>query len=167
MVEKRIPMLNNRKIFLALILFLTACTSPARNAEGENWVAFSADKAQADQMLNWLFPADATPEYWSPTKADVHTLESGLPAYLQENKSAFYMTETLIWEQLDEYNSQYVGIVLEGRKVIYANYLCQNGADTEWKKQFIFVADGGACYFKFKFDTSTGEFFDLLVNGEA
>lgn len=164
-------MLNNRKVLLVLILFLTACTSqpasPAPNAEGENWVAFSADKARADQMLDWLFPADADAEYWSPTKADVRTLESGLPAYLQENKSVFYMTDAPIWEQLGEYNRQYVGIVLEGRKVIYASYLCRNETDSEWKKQFIFVADGGACYFRFKFDTSTGEFFDLLVNGEA
>jgi hypothetical protein len=159
-------MLNSRKIFLTLILFLTACTpQPARNTEGKNWVAFSADKAQADQMLAWLFPGDA--EYWSPTKADIHTLEGRLPAYLQENKSAFYMTDAAIWEQLDGYNRQYVGIVLDGKKVIYASYLCQNGADTEWKEQFIFVADGGACYFQFKFDTSTGEFFDLQVNGEA
>jgi hypothetical protein len=163
-------MFNNRKLFLVLILFLTASTSqsqPATNAEGENWVAFSADKAQADQMLDWLFPADAVPEYWSPTEADIHTLESGLPAYLQENKSAFYMTDAPIWEQLGEYNRQYVGIILEGRKVIYASYLCQNGTDTKWKEQFIFVADGGVCYFKFKFDTSTREFFDLLVNSEA
>jgi hypothetical protein len=159
-------MFLDRKVFLVLILFLIACTSqPAPNAEGENWVAFSADKAQADQMLDWLFPADA--EYWSPTKADIRAIESGLPAYLQENKSAFYMTETLVWEKLDEYNRQYVGIVLEGRKIIYASYLCRIGEDTNWKEQFIFVADGGACYFQFKFNTSTGEFFDLLVNGEA
>ena len=159
-------MLNTRKAFLVLILFLTACTSqPVPNAEGENWVAFSADKARADQMLDWLFPAEA--EYWSPTEADIRALESGLPAYLQENKSAFYMTETLIWERLDGYNRQYVGIVLEGRKVTYASYLCKNGADTQWKEQLIFVADGGACYFQFKFDTFTGEFFGLLVNGES
>ena len=100
-------MRNNRKIFLVLILFLTACTSqpatPAPNAEGENWVAFSADKARTDEMLKWLFSADS--EYWSPTEADVLALQSGLPAYLQENKSAFYMTEILVWEQLDVYNS--------------------------------------------------------------
>ena len=165
-MERRISMFNDRKIFLVLILFLTACTSqPAPNAEGKNWVAFSADKAQADQMLDWLFPADA--EYWSPAKADVHKIESGLPAYLQENKSAFYMTDAPVWDQLDEYNSQYVGVVLEGRKIIYASYLCRIGEDTNWKENFIFVADGGACYFKFKYDTSTGEFFDLVVNGEA
>ena len=159
-------MFNNRKIFLVLILFLTACASqPTPNTEGENWVAFSADKARADQMLNWLFPGEA--EYWSPTKADVRALESGLSAYLQENKSAFYMTEILIWERLSEYNSQYVGVVLDGKKVIYASYLCKDGVDAEWKEKFIFVADGGACYFQFKFDTSTGGFFDLLVNGEA
>jgi hypothetical protein len=159
-------MFKARKAFLVLILFLTACTSqPAPNAEGENWVAFSSDKAQADQMLDWFFPADA--KYWSPIEADVHKMESGLPAYLQENKSAFYMTDAPVWERLGNYNRQYVGIILEGRKVIYASYLCQNGADTEWQEQFIFVADGGACYFHFKFDTSTGEFYDLLVNGEA
>jgi hypothetical protein len=159
-------MLNNRKIFLVLILFLAACTSqPAPNAKGENWVAFSADKARADEMLDWLFPADA--EYWSPTKADVRTLQSGLPAYLQENKSAFYMTDASVWDQLNEYNRQYVGIVLEGRKVIFASYLCKDGANTGWREDFVFVADGGACYFQFKFDTSTGEFYDLLVNGEA
>jgi hypothetical protein len=77
------------------------------------------------------------------------------------------MTDAPVWERLGNYNRQYVGIILEGRKVIYASYLCQNGADTEWQEQFIFVADGGACYFHFKFDTSTGEFYDLLVNGEA
>jgi hypothetical protein len=165
-MERSIPMFNTRKIFLVLILFLVACTSqPAPNAEGGNWVAFSADKAHAAQMLDWLFPRDA--EYWSPTKADVRALESELPAYLQENKSAFYMTDAPVWEQLDKYNRQYVGIVLEGRKVIYASYLCRIGEDTNWKENFIFVADGGACYFKFKFETSTGEFFDLLVNGEA
>lgn len=156
---------KNKKIFLVLILFITACTSPARNTEGEHWIAFSAEKAQTDQMLDWLFPGKA--EYWSPTEADVRTLEDGLPVYLRENKSAFYMTEDLIWERLDEYNRQYIGVVLEGKNVIYASYLCQDGATTEWKEQFIFVADGGACYFKFKFDTSTGEFYDLLVNGEA
>ena len=164
--ERRIPMPKNNKIFLVLIiLFITACASPARNTESENWIAFSAEKAQADHMLDWLFPGEA--EYWSPTEADVRTLEDGLPAYLQENKSAFYMTDAPVWEQLDEYNSQYVGIVLEGRKVILASYLCKGGENTQWKEQFIFVTDGGACYFKFKFDTSTGEFFDLLVNGEA
>jgi hypothetical protein len=115
-------------------------------------------------MLNWLFPANA--KYWSPTKADIHTGER-IACLFAENKSAFYMTDAPIWEQLDEYNRQYVGVVLEGRKVIYASYLCKNGEDTKWKEQFIYVADGGACYFKFKFDMSKGEFFDLIVNGEA
>lgn len=154
---------------LVLSLILSACTpqvaTPAPDVVSDHWVAFSADHARENEMLKWLFSGDA--EYWSPAEADITTLESGLPAYLQENKSAFYMTETLVWEQLNEYNRQYVGIVVDGRKIIYASYLCQNGSDTEWKKQFVFVADGGACYFQFKFDTSTGKFFDLQVNGEA
>lgn len=159
-------MSKNKAIYLFLVLCFTACTSPpAPGVEGENWVAFSAEKAQSDRMLEWLFAADA--EYWSPTEADIRTLELGLPAYLQENESAFYMTETLVWERLNEYNRQYVGIVLDGRRVIYANYLCKRGDDEGWKEQFAFVEDGGVCYFQFKFDASTGEFFGLQVNGES
>lgn len=160
-------MLKQRSFLLSglLMVLVFACASPARNAQSENWVAFSPENAQADEMLGWLFPGNA--EYWSPTEADVRTVEDGLPAYLQENESAFYMTETLIWERLDEYNRQYIGIVLDGRKVIYASFLCQGGANTEWKESFVLVADGGACYFQFKYVPSTGEYYDLSVNGEA
>lgn len=152
--------------FVLMLLFLTACTSQSvSSAKGKDWIAFSADKAQADQMLDWLFPAEA--EYWSPTEADIRAVEEDLPAYLQENQSAFLMTESPVWEQLEEYNRQYVGVILEGRKVIYANYLCRNGAEVKWQEQFVFVLDGGACYFQFKYDTSAGQFFDLQVNGDA
>lgn len=157
-------MLINRKALLVLFLFLTACTSPAPNVEGENWIIFSAGNAQADQMLDWFFTGDV--EYWSPSEADIHAVEDGLPAYLQENLSAFQNTSVPIWEQLDEYKRQYIGVVFEGNKVVYANYFCdETGLD--WKKEFVMVLDGGACYFQFKFDPNTGEFFGLQVNGEA
>lgn len=160
-------MLNQRMFLLSgfLVILVSACATATQNIEGENWVAFSAETAQKDQMLDWLFPSDA--EYWSPTAADIRALESALPAYLQENRSAFYMTETLIWKRLDEYNRQYIGVVLGGKKIIYASFLCQGGANTEWKEHFILVADGGACYFQFKYEPSTGGYYDLSVNGEA
>lgn len=157
-------MLKTRKAFLVLFLFLTACTPPAPNVEGENWVAFSAEDAQADQMLDWLFTDDV--EYWSPTEADIQSVEDGLPDYLRENQSSFYITGSPVWERLNEYNRQYVGLVLEGKKVIYANYFC-NATGLDWKKEFVMVLDGGACYFQFKFNTDSGEYFGLQVNGEA
>ena len=157
---------KNRNVFLVLFLFLAACTlQPASNLEGDDWVVFSAETAKKYQTLSWLFSGE--PEYWSPTIADVRTLEKGLPAYLQDNQSAFYMTQTLVWERLNEYNRQYVGVVLDGKKVIYGNYLCKDAEITGWKEQLIYVADGGACFFQFKFEPSTGRFFDLMVNGNA
>lgn len=156
-------MLNNRKIFLVLFLFLAACTSPAPKVEGENWVAFSADKAKADQVLDWLFPGDV--EYWSPTATDIQTVEDGIAIYLQENADAFYPPQASVWDSLDEYNRQYVGVLLDDRKVIYANFFCNTSQD--WKQEFVMVLDGGACYFQFKFDVQTDRYFDLQVNEEA
>ncbi len=162
--------MTKQKLALSFVLILAcvaAACAPAsattQNAEGEHWVAFSAENARKDEMAGWLFPGD--PEYWSPTEADIRALESGLPAFLQDNKSAFYMTETLVWERLDEYNRQYIGLVLNGQQVIYTNYFCNSSPN--WKQTMVFTADGGACYFQFKFDTSTDTYFDLQVNGEA
>lgn len=157
-------MLKTRKAFPVLFLFLIACTPSAPNVEGENWIAFSAENAQADQMLDWLFIDDI--EYWSPTETDVHAIEDDLPAYLQENESAFYVTGAPIWERLDEYKHQYIGVVLEGERVVYANYFC-DATGLDWKKEFVMVLDGGACYFQFKFNTDSDEYFGLQVNGEA
>ena len=67
---------------------------------------------------------------------------------------------------MDDYNRQYVGIILDGKKMVYANYFCDS-LETEWSKDFVFVLDGGDCYFQFKYDPDSAEFFDLQVNGSA
>ncbi len=129
---------------------------------GEHWVAFSAEHARQSGLDQWLFPDDV--EYWSPSVADIQAAEDGVIAFLQENESAFF-TDRPVWERLNEYNRQYIGVVLDDRKILYANFFCSD--DPDWKENFVLVMDGGACYFQFKFDPNTGKFFQLQVNGEA
>ena len=104
-------------------------------------------------------------EYWTPSENDVLTLHNELGSYLQKNSDRFEGQKTPIEERLDEYNRQHIGIILEGKKIIYANYFCDSVQD--WRKDFVFVMDGGDCFFQFKYDVDTAEFFDLLVNGNA
>ena len=150
--------------FLLLSLLLqTACAPSTQTVEGEKWIIFSEEQASELGIADGFGQAT---EYWSPTEADVRALENGTAAYLQENADYFYPQGIPVWERLNEYNRQYAGLILNGKKFVYANYFCTS-TGTDWKQDFVFVLDGGDCYFQFKYNADTGEFFDLQVNGEA
>jgi len=153
-------------ILSALLLQLAiACSSPAQPIQGERWVIFPAEQAREQGLGEWLVADGHPPEYWTPSEDDILALESGLENYLQDNPESFY-EGTPVWERLDEYNGQYIGIILDGKKIIYANYFCDS-IETDWRKDFVFVMDGGDCFFQFKYDVDPANFFDLQVNGVA
>jgi len=172
-ILKRRNKMFNKKYALVLFLitlmsiFTAACSpTPAQNVESEKWVIFSAEQASEQRIGEWLVAGDKAVDYWTPSEKDVILLENSLPAFLQKNSDRFYTPDAPVWERLDEYNRQYIGMILNDSKVIYANYFCNN-FNTDWRKDFVFVLDGGACYFQFNYDADTGIFFDLMVNGEA
>jgi len=151
----------------ALILQLAACSSPAQSMQGERWVIFAAQQAREQGIGDWFVQNGQTAEYWTPTEESVLALEDGLGPYLQQaNSDRFDGQKAPIWKRMDDYNRQYVGIILDGKKMVYANYFCDS-LETEWSKDFVFVLDGGDCYFQFKYDPDSAEFFDLQVNGSA
>lgn len=157
------PRLGKYLILVFLLTLITACKPQTNvNLGGEHWVVFSAEHAQQTEIGKWLFSDNV--EYWTPAEADIRAVENGVGAFLQKNESAFY-TDTPVWERLDDYNRQYIGIVADGKQIIYANYFC--AFSENWKQEFVFVADGGACYFQFQYDVERDEFMNLQVNGEA
>lgn len=152
--------------FILLLLFqlTTACSS--QNRQGENWTIFSESQARETGIADWFAQNGESTGYWTPTEKDVLVVENEVGFFLQENSDAFRLQESPVWERLDEYNRQYLGIILGEKKIIYANFFCSQ-IDFDWRKDFVFVMDGGSCFFQFKYDVDTGEFFDLQVNGEA
>lgn len=153
-------------VLLVLFLFVSACSPSAQNIESEHWVIFSAEQSQEWGVANWFHGPNQPVEYWTPSEENVLDIEEGLSSFLQENGDRFYSPGTPVWERLDEYNGQYVGVILDGKQIIYANYFCDS-AGKDWKEDFIIVMDGGDCFFQFKYNPETGEFFDLQVNGMA
>lgn len=151
-------------LVLAALLLLASCSLSAQNIQGEHWVIFSEKLAQEQGIGSW-FAGNDTLEYWTPAEEDILALESRLASFLQENPDRFSSHKMPVWERLDEYNRQYIGIVLDGKQVIYANYFCDSVGD--WQKEFVFVADGGDCFFQFQYDVDLAEYFDLQVNGNA
>lgn len=163
--------IRRRDIFLLLLLtlmlqFAMGCSSSAQSIQGERWVIFPGEQAR-EQSIGDFFLANAQVEYWTPSEDNVLTLEEGLVTYLQNYPDdRFSSQQAPIWERLGQYNRQYIGIVLDEEQVIYANYFCESLA-IDWRTEFVFVLDGGDCFFQFKYDVNSEEFFDLQVNGIA
>jgi hypothetical protein len=153
-------------IGLALALSITGCnltiTPPPQPATNPNGVIFSVEQTQANLDVVWPAPTGV----WLPSAADVAKLEAELPAFLQSAESEWLKPDPPIWERVPDYMRQYLGIVENGEEVIYANFFCSID-DMDWHNEFVFVLDGGDCFFSVKYNPQTGEFFDLSVNGEA
>jgi hypothetical protein len=152
-------------VLLALVLLISSC-SPSAKMQGEHWVIFSEKQANEWEIGSWFAQNGETIEYWTPTEENVIAIENELTVFLQENPDHFYNSETPVWERLDEYNRQYIGVMLDDRQIIYANFFCDS-VETDWRTDFVLVMDGGDCFFQFKYDVEAAQFFDLQVNGNA
>jgi len=68
---------------------------------------------------------------------------------------------------MTRYKRQYVAILnSKGEKEVWVNCFCAAG-NQNWKKNLIFVQDGGNCYFNLKINLTTGKYYEVIVNGNA
>lgn len=69
------------------------------------------------------------------------------------------------WER---YAAQIVALDFAGRRLIYANFVCDPGRhENELALELVLVKDGGSCYFQVWFDPATGDFPKVTINGEG
>lgn len=156
-----------RKYKTIFLLIFTALTLAACSSEqGSNWVILTEKQSAEMGIAEWYAEDGQTTGYWRPTREHALAIQEGLPNFLQTNAGSFRAQGTPVWERLEEYQSQYLGITLDGRRIVFANYFCTD-AGQNWRKEFILVMDGGKCFFQFMYDADTGEFFHLRVNGDA
>ena len=67
------------------------------------------------------------------------------------------------------YFLQYVGYIdSKGNRTVFVNAVCKSyGQKSDLWKDWIFVFDGGSCYYHIKVDLTIKKCFDFSVNGEA
>ncbi|WP_420400942.1 hypothetical protein [Flagellimonas sp.] len=79
-----------------------------------------------------------------------------------ENRKHFKKYKIL---NLRHYKIQYVPYVNEkGEKEIWINGFCDS-MGTDWKKEVIFVFDGGNCFFEIRLNLTTGECHSIGISG--
>jgi hypothetical protein len=68
---------------------------------------------------------------------------------------------------LTRYKRQYIATInSKNEKEVWVNCFC-NTWKTDWKKNLIFVSDGGNCYFHLKINLVSELYYELSVNGDA
>ena len=100
--------------------------------------------------------------HWTPIEAQVRALEAGLPAYLARAAPA----ASRLRQGLAGYRAQYIGIVRDGRQVVFANWFC-DALGTDWRQRPVIVDDGGDCFFQVEYDPSGGTYVHLMINGNG
>jgi hypothetical protein len=107
------------------------------------------------------------PNYWTITNVDFENLENRLEYYLRNKADLQYYFATDLPDKFREYRRQYVGEIVEGKKVIFINFFCVCYGLDYWKRDLVRVWDGGDCFFPIIYNIKTKEFSDLWINGEA
>jgi hypothetical protein len=101
--------------------------------------------------------------YWTPTKGDIDPLEARLSDFLRR---AAAPRSPDLWQKQASYKRQYTGLIRNGRRLIHANFLCDDMGG-RWKHEVVMVMDGGDCFFQLTYDVESTEFGNLQINGEA
>jgi hypothetical protein len=69
---------------------------------------------------------------------------------------------------LEKYYRQYVATFNEkGEKVVWINFFCSIEYNDDWRKEIVYVDDGGNCYFSLRINLSTRKAYQIDVNGYA
>ena len=125
-----------------------------------------------------ILPLSATREelslgaesYWVPSAGQVRAMEERLPSFLLREKPE---PDPELWGKVALYYRQYIGITINGRRLIYGNFI----HNTAWKesledgvdyhRHMMMVEDGGPDFFQVEYDVETGAFVGLGINGVA
>lgn len=91
--------------------------------------------------------------FWTPSTADLKKLEANLPL------------------SIADYYRQYIGIVRDGKRLIFVNGFSTNvahgfvGGKSDWHHHAVYVLDGGNAFFHATYDPKTRKFTAPVFNG--
>jgi len=107
-------------------------------------------------------PANVS-QFWNPSPEQIQKLELLLPKYVRYGAGR----KPGIPDDV-EYHRQYVGIVVNGKRLIYGNFypVSVSGYFDE-KSTPVIICDGGAAFWGIVFEPESNVFLDLQVNGSV
>jgi hypothetical protein len=121
----------------------------------------SISLANADES-SWSLVQGGT---WTPSDQILSKIKTHLEPYMKSQEKVFGRS----LKKWNTYRFQYQGQEEKGNKFVYINAFCNihGPKGINVRKDFVFVHDGGGCFFQLKYDPIADKFFDAFINGEA
>jgi len=153
------------RALIAGLLAATATAAPVRAEPDTDYIVMPFDQAKA--LLSQC--SRSTPllggQGWTPSPSDIARFEAALPDALAPAaaKHPFLKAVSKGWRR------QYVGMIRDGRRVIYGNFfpIGLDGEFNYWRREAVAVCDGGAAFFGAEFDADRNAITDIEFNGYA
>jgi hypothetical protein len=94
--------------------------------------------------------------------------EQGYIDFKKKNPKTSLTKDNFVIKGFQYYKRQYVPYINpNGEKAVWINCFCSSHDNSDWRKELVFVLDGGNCYFNLKINLKTRKYYDLMVNGDA
>lgn len=131
-----------------------------------------------DTTLFWVFKESKPTELTNVDLIKIETiLNKCINAYNPEQERQFLeiskkhprykLNKKNFCIDLTRYKRQYVAVLnSKGEKEVWVNCFCDPW-DSDWRKYLIIVKDGGNCFFNLKINLTTGNYYNLIVNGDS
>jgi hypothetical protein len=111
--------------------------------------------------------------FWEPSVNDAAKAEGCIRRYLvsvqdDPNLDA-YQKENVVFilNNLEEYQRQYVGILVDGEKRIGCNLFLSDHSFADWERVPVFLIDGGKYFWQIEYDLPKDECINFYIHGEA
>lgn len=146
------------------LVLVAPAPTPGRIIQTDTFEGVIFSQEEAEQMGLGPMLGSSISGYWTPDWDQVQALEDRLGPYLQHAAPQTYPGPL---RPLNEYSRQYMGLLVNGQRVIFANFFCNPLDHDNWQRDYVLVMDGGSCYFEIKYDVQTGALYDLSIHGES
>jgi hypothetical protein len=112
--------------------------------------------------------------FWKPSRSELKEVERALPTFqrMQTRNRPTIKELVELTALVPKSRRQYVGMILDGRKVIWVNAIPQKPRKeidpfVNWKREIIDVSDGGSKFWGVVYDVEKHSFVKLILNGSA
>ncbi|HQO19710.1 MAG TPA: hypothetical protein PLA03_05035 [Acidobacteriota bacterium] len=160
----------SRKIILPVLLLLIAFSlSCAKVFFNHNQAVVLEERMAYHRNIIQPCSRTAPPAFegtWTPTKEEIEIMEKHFNK-LQRLKASECCLPRFNIDPIDQYFLQYVGILVNGKKLIYINAVQNKNIKDEDKYTPQGACDGETCCWGVLYDPEKHKFFHLAINGSA
>jgi hypothetical protein len=150
-----------KRFLCAFSLTLLFCLSASAQRE-KSAVLPASEAKRATNQCSRPSP-DKFTDTWQPSEAEIKEMESRFSQIKKLRvKECCIQGEQI--ENPERYYMQYVGIVAEGKRLIYINAFAPIDANEGWKDNAVVICDGGNAW-GVLYDPKAKKFYDLAING--